>query len=68
MLKIASRIDWRVPAFRIAPNDEPYSTRRPSRRWYQTRCGIPCTSGYDPVTIEDTQTGVSDGKTETPRV
>jgi hypothetical protein len=27
-----------------------------------------CASGYAPVMIEDTQTGVSEGKTETARV
>ena len=53
----------RVPARRIAANDEPYSTSRCSPRWYQTRCGISCTSGYAPVTIDDRQTGVSDGNT-----
>ena len=33
------------PAARAAPNDEPYSTSRRSRRCHQTRCGISCTSG-----------------------
>ena len=43
-LKIVSRSERIVPAARMAPNDEPYSTSRRSPRWYQTRCGIPCTS------------------------
>ena len=68
MLKIASRIDWRVPAARIAAKEEPYSTMRRSSRWYQTRCGIRWTSGCEPVAIEDRQTGVSEGNVETPRV
>ena len=33
------------PAASMAPNEEPYSTTRRSRRLYQTRCGISCTSG-----------------------
>jgi hypothetical protein len=37
---IASLIARRVPAARIAPNDDPYSTSLPSPRWYQTRCGM----------------------------
>ena len=53
MLKIASRIERRVPAARIAANDEPYSTSRRSSRWYQTRWGILCTSGCAPVASED---------------
>ena len=48
----------------MAPNDEPYSTRRCSPRWYQTRCGISWTSGCAPVAIEERQTGVSEGKVE----
>src|ERR671934_78209 len=67
MLKIASRIDRAMPAARSAPNDEPYSTIRFSPRWYQTRCGTWCASGCTPVAIDVRQTGVSDGKTETPR-
>src|SRR5205823_2779893 len=31
------------------------------------RCGMRCTSGCAPVAIDDRQTGVSDGKVETPR-
>jgi hypothetical protein len=37
MLKTASRIVRVAPAARRAPNDEPYSTRRRSAAWYQTR-------------------------------
>ena len=48
---------------RSAANDEPYSTSRCSPRWYQTRCGISCTSGCAPVTSDERQTGVSDGNT-----
>src|ERR671931_622520 len=64
MLKIASRIDRRVPAARSAAKDDPYSTIRRSPRWYQTRCGMWCTSGCAPVTIDERQTGVSDGNVE----
>ena len=63
MRKIASRMPRRVPARRSAANDDPYSTSRCSPRWYQTRCGISCTSGYAPVTSDERQTGVSDGNT-----
>ena len=66
-LKITSRIARVVPAARIAPNEEPYSTTRSSPRWYQTRCGISCTSGWPPVAIDDRQTGVSDGNVVTAR-
>ncbi len=66
-LKTTSRIARVVPAARIAPNEEPYSTTRSSPRWYQTRCGISCTSGWPPVAIEDRQTGVSDGNVVTAR-
>src|SRR6266540_2031675 len=68
MLKIASTIPLRVPARRSAANDEPYSTSRCSPRWYQTRCGMRCTSGYAPVIRDERHTGVSDGNTETARV
>ena len=64
MLKIVSRIERRVPAARIAPNDEPYSITRRSPRWNHTRCGISCTSGCAPVAIEERQTGVSDGNVD----
>ena len=67
MLKIASRIERRVPAARMAANEEPYSTTRRSPRWYQTRCGIPCTSGCAPVAIDERHTGVSDGNGLIPR-
>src|SRR5829696_5724961 len=63
MRKIASRMPRRVPARRSAANDDPYSTSRRSPRWYQTRCGISCTSGYAPVTSDERQTGVNDGNT-----
>src|SRR6188508_565385 len=66
-LKTTSRIVRAVPAARTAPNDDPYSTRRFSPRWYQTRCGISCTSGWPPVAIEERQTGVRDGKVVTAR-
>src|SRR5919204_3424129 len=67
MLKIASRIERAMPAARNAPKDEPYSTIRFSRRWYQTRWGTWCASGCTPVAIDVRQTGVSEGNTETPR-
>src|SRR5688572_6601330 len=63
MRKIASRMPRRAPARRSAANDDPYSTSLCSPRWYHTRCGISCTSGYAPVTSDERQTGVSDGKT-----
>ena len=64
MLKIASRIARRVPAARNAAKDDPYSTIRRSPRWYQTRCGMWWTSGCAPVTIDERQTGVSEGNVE----
>jgi hypothetical protein len=67
MLKIASRIERRVPAARIAAKEDPYSTRRCSPRCHQTRCGIRWTAGCAPVAIDERQTGVSDGKVEIPR-
>ena len=67
MLKIASRIERRVPAARIAANEEPYSTRRRSPRCHQTRCGMWWMSGCAPVASVLRQTGVSDGNAETPR-
>src|ERR671911_2763734 len=63
MRKIASTMPRRVPARRSAAKDDPYSTSRCSLRWYQTRCGISCTSGYAPVTSDERQTGVSEGNT-----
>ena len=66
-LKTTSRIVRVVPAARTAPNDEPYSTRRCSPRWYQTRCGISWTSGCAPVAIDERQTGVRDGNVVTAR-
>jgi hypothetical protein len=66
MLKTASSSERRAPAARTAPNDDPYSTRRCSSRFHQTRCGIRWTSGCAPVAIEDRQTGVRDGNVETP--
>jgi hypothetical protein len=66
-LKITSRIVRVVPAARTAPNDEPYSTSRCSPRWYQTRCGISCTSGCAPVAIDERQTGVREGNVVTAR-
>src|SRR6478735_2795431 len=68
MPTIVSRMERRVPAARIAPNEEPYSTTRPSCLFHQTRCGMWCRSGCAPVTIEVRQTGVSDGKVVTPRL
>ena len=56
-----------MPGASSAANDEPYSTSRRSLRFHQTRCGIPCTSGWPPVAIDARQTGVSDGKVETAR-
>ncbi len=67
MSKIVSRSERTVPAARIAPNDEPYSTSRRSLRWYQTRCGMWWTSGWPPVAIELMHTGVSEGKVDTAR-
>src|SRR3954451_15219029 len=64
---IESRSDCVMPARRIAPNEEPYSTRRRSSREYQTRCGMWWTSGCAPVAIELRQTGVSDGNVESAR-
>src|SRR6266536_2685351 len=64
MLKIVSMIDWAIPAARSAANDEPYSISRRSPRCHQTRCGIRCTSGPAPVTIDERQTGVREGKTD----
>src|SRR5712692_551533 len=67
MPTIVSRRARRVPAARIAPNDEPYSTIRCSVRCHQTRCGMWCTSGCAPVASDVRHTGVSDGKVVTPR-
>ena len=67
MLTSVSRSVRPIPAARTAPNELPYSTTRSSRRSYQTRCGISCTSPWAPVAIEERQTGVSDGKTEVAR-
>src|SRR5215211_6575098 len=64
---IVSRIERRVPAARIAPNDEPYSTMRRSSRCHQTRCGMWWTSGCAPVAIDVRQTGVSEGNVVTAR-
>src|SRR3954468_23450679 len=64
---IVSRSERASPAARIAPNEEPYSMMRCSPRCHHTRCGIWCTSGYEPVEIDARQTGVSDGKTEAAR-
>src|SRR5205814_2683665 len=63
--KIVSMTARENPAALIAANEEPYSTRRRSCRSYQTRCGMWCTPGPPPVAIDDRQTGVRDGKTET---
>ena len=62
-----SRSDRAMPAARTAPNDDPYSTIRCSPRCHHTRCGISCTSGCDPVAIDERQTGVSDGKVDVAR-
>ncbi len=62
-----SRTPWTIPEARRAANDDPYSTRRSSSRFHQTRCGMPCLSPWPPVAIEARQTGVSDGKVETAR-
>src|SRR4051794_2763789 len=67
MPTIVSRIERRVPAARMAPNDDPYSTMRRSSRCHQTRCGMWCTSGCAPVAIDVRQTGVSEGKVVTAR-
>src|SRR3954469_13642560 len=64
---MVSRSERRVPAARIAPNDEPYSTTRPSSRCHQTRCGMWWTSGCEPVAIDVRQTGVSEGNVVTAR-
>ncbi len=47
--------------------DEPYSTSRCSPRWYQTRCGISCTSGCAPVASDERQTGRQRRETSSPR-
>src|SRR5580765_4785741 len=67
MPTIVSRSERRVPAARIAPNEDPYSTMRCSPRCHQTRCGMWCTSGCAPVAIDVRHTGVSDGKVVTAR-
>src|SRR5580765_8754566 len=67
MPTIVSRIERRVPAARIAPKDDPYSTMRRSCRFHQTRCGMWCTSGCAPVAIDVRHTGVSDGNVVTAR-
>src|SRR5580765_2792721 len=67
MPTMVSRIERRVPAARIAPNDEPYSTMRRLPRSHQTRCGMWCTSGCAPVAIDVRHTGVSDGNVVTAR-
>ena len=67
MLMIVSRIPRVIPAARIAPKEEPYSTIRRSPRWYQTRCGMWWTSGCPPVAIDERQTGVNDGNVDTAR-
>src|SRR5436305_15311229 len=67
MLMIASRIERAIPAARRAANDDPYSTVRARSPSYQTRCGMWCTSGCEPVASDDRQTGVSDGYVETAR-
>src|SRR5213593_1391259 len=67
MPTIVSRIDRRVPAARMAPKDEPYSTMRRSCLCHQTRWGMWCTSGCAPVAIDVKQTGVSDGNVVTAR-
>src|SRR5579884_168139 len=64
---IVSRSERARPATRIAPNDEPYSTRRCSPRCHQTRCGMWWPSGCEPVAIELRHTGVSDGNVEAAR-
>src|SRR6266536_3934629 len=66
-LTIVSRSPRASPDARNAANEEPYSTSRSSPRCHQTRCGMPCTSGCPPVAIDARQTGVSEGKVETPR-
>src|SRR5580765_5286531 len=67
MPTIVSRIERRVPAARIAPKDDPYSTMRRSCRFHQTRCGMWCTSGCAPVAIDVRHTGVNDGNVVTAR-
>src|SRR3954453_4401253 len=64
---IVSRSERRVPAARMAPNDEPYSTTRPPSRCHQTRCGMWCTPGCAPVAMDVRHTGVSDGNVVTAR-
>ena len=62
---IASLIDASAPSTSVARNDEPYSTKRPSPRRYQTRPGMNDPSGPRPVAKAERQTGVSDGKHDT---
>ena len=56
---------WRVPSASVAANDDPYSTKRPSPRWYHVIPGMREPTGCSPVTIADRHTGVSDGNVET---
>jgi hypothetical protein len=51
----------------MAGNEEPYSTIRCSSRFHQTSDGMWWPPGPAPVTIDEMQTGVSDGKTEVAR-
>ena len=57
----------RVPSASVAANDDPYSTNRPSPRWYHVIPGMCEPTGCSPVTSADRQTGVSDGNVETHR-
>ena len=63
---IESSTDCLAPATTVASKDDPYSTNRCSPRWYQCRLGMRVSSGPPPMAIDERQTGVSDGKAETP--
>ena len=62
-----SSIICRVPSASVAAIDEPYSTNRPSPRWYQVMLGIREPLGCRPVISADRHTGVSEGKVEQQR-
>src|SRR4051812_50229565 len=73
MLKTVS-LSWRaIPNRRDALKLDPYSTYRPSSRWYQFIDRIPWRSCRRPGSIDAAQTGVTDGdaaqdsSTEVPR-
>src|SRR5947209_286230 len=64
-LTITSSTICFVPSASVARNDDPYSTNRPSSRWYQVMLGMRVPTGCSPVIRADRHTGVSDGNVET---